>query len=237
MQLRQVEAALDDAPVAVFLQPRAQNPTGVDMSKTRARALARLFAGKDLVIVEDDHSAEISGSELVSLGAFLPEQVLRIHSFSKSHGPDLRLAAIGGVAEPLKALIRRRQLGPSWSSRLLQHILLDMLRDKKTERAVLRAEQQYLVRRNRLREELLKLGIETGAGSGLNLWVPVADDQSAVVALAAYGIGVSPGRPFEVSRAAQDHIRVTTAGLGSNLAEVAKRIAEASAIGRRQLRF
>ena len=32
----------------------------------------------------------------VSLGRWLPERVIHVRSFSKSHGPDLRIAALGG---------------------------------------------------------------------------------------------------------------------------------------------
>lgn len=229
VQVERVAEALELDPVAIFLQPRAHNPTGCDMTEARGRALADLFADQLLLIVEDDHSAEISGAPLVSLGTRLPRRVLHIRSFSKSHGPDLRLAAIGGCADPLDAIIRRRRLGPSWSSRLLQQVLLDLLRDPLAEKAVARAQQTYTTRRDRLRRHLEELGIPTRRGSGLNLWIPVSDDQRAVVALAAHGIGVAPGKPFEVADPRGDHIRVTTARLDqTQIARVAQRIAEAS---------
>ena len=48
------------------------------------------------LVVEDDHANEISSAPLTSIGTWLPERTVHIRSFSKSHGPDLRLAAVGG---------------------------------------------------------------------------------------------------------------------------------------------
>ncbi len=46
-----------------------------------------------------------------SLGVHRPDRTVHVHSFSKSHGPDLRLAAVGGPSEIIDAVVRRRQLG------------------------------------------------------------------------------------------------------------------------------
>ena len=45
-------------------------------------------------------------------------------------------------------------------------------------------------------------------GDGINLWMRVADERSALSRLAARGIGVAPGGPFMV-RPDGDHVRVT----------------------------
>ena len=95
-----LRAALDTRPVAVVLQPRAQNPTGISMSPERAHTLAGVLTTRRRQpipwIVEDDHSGAISTSPDVSLGTHLPDHVVHVRSFSKSHGPDLRIAALGG---------------------------------------------------------------------------------------------------------------------------------------------
>src|SRR5262249_23534449 len=124
-----VAAALSCAPVAFYLQPRAHNPTGISMTARRAAALAATLSKSDTTVIEADHAGEIATASPVSLGLHLPGRTLRIHSFSKSHGPDLRLAAIGGPASVLAAITDRRLLGPGWSSRLLQAVLVDLLTD------------------------------------------------------------------------------------------------------------
>ncbi len=219
---------LDDDPVALFIQPRAHNPTGSCLSAQRARAIAELLAARPITIVEDDHSGSVSGAAKVSVGTHLPRQVIRIRSFSKSHGPDLRIAAVAGAAQPIRTIVNRRRLGPAWTSRLIQHLLLDMLTDPSSQARVELARDEYTRRRAALSRSLEDHGISPSRGTGLNLWVPVDNDQAAVWSLAAHRVGVAPGEPFTVSGAGQAHIRVTTGVLADRFDEVAELIATAA---------
>ena len=104
------------------------------MTPSRAEALARVIRSAsttvgDLVVIEDDHSGLISTEGDVTLGAHLPDRVVHVRSFSKSHGPDLRIAAVGGPRDLVDRIMARRMLGPGWTSRMLQTILLDLLTD------------------------------------------------------------------------------------------------------------
>ena len=99
-------------------------------------------------------------------------------------------------------------LGAGWSSRLLQLLLLDMLSDASVIEAVDRARAVYTARRHRFLDRLRAHGMDLGEGDGLNLWVPVDDEQSALVALAAAGVRVAPGAPFTLGGRA-DHVRLT----------------------------
>jgi DNA-binding transcriptional MocR family regulator len=201
------------SPVALYLQPRAHNPTGASMSRGQMASLARHISDfPDLLVVEDDHAGDIASAAPVSMGAFLPGQVVHISSFSKSHGPDLRLAAVGGPAPLISAVADRRLLGPGWSSRLLQAVLLDLLQDPAATAAVAAARDEYARRRTRLLDALAGHGVEATAADGINLWMSVEDQQYALVTLAAHGIAVAPGAPFQVSPGGTDHVRVT-AGL------------------------
>ena len=203
-----LEAMVAD-PVAIWLQPRAHNPTGVTMTSDRRDAIAGMVEGTRTLVVEDDHSGDATGTTLHSVGQHVPDQVVHVHSFSKSHGPDLRVAAIGGPSVVLDGVIRRRTLGPAWTSRLIQQILLVMLQDSATESMIRAAANAYADRRIAFELALAAGGVEVGRGTGLNVWVPVDDEQRAVVALAAHGIGVAPGAPFRVDGASTHHIRVS----------------------------
>ncbi len=221
-------AAMERNPVALFTQPRAHNPTGVHISKKRTREMASVLANTATVVVEDDHSAGATGVPIHSVGRILPDQVVHIHSFSKSHGPDLRIAALGGPERIISQVVQRRQLGPSWTSRLIQQILLTMLQDPEAEAAVAHAAATYQKRREALHTSLASHGVHAVPGAGLNVWVPVADEQRAVVALAAYGIGVAPGAPFHPTPSDDHHIRVSIGTLRSDAAKVAETIASAA---------
>ena len=218
------------APVALFLQPRAQNPAGIAMSARRAKAIAGALAHTNTIVIEDDHANDISSAPLVSVGRWLPDRTVHIRSYSKSHGPDLRLAAVGGAGDVVTAVANRRLLGPGWSSRILQAVLLELLRDPATASTMAQARAAYTARRSRVTEILTRHSVTVTGTDGINLWVAVEDERSAVVGLAARGIGVAPGGPFLV-RPDTDHIRVTVGLLADDaqLADASEHVAEASA--------
>jgi DNA-binding transcriptional MocR family regulator len=221
-------AALPCAPVAFYLQPRAHNPTGVSMTAGRAAELAEALSKVETILIEDDHSGDIATAPPVSLGTHLPARTLRIHSFSKSHGPDLRLAAIGGPASMVAAITDRRLLGPGWSSRLLQAVLVDLLTDPASVSSVRRARAVYAQRREGLLAALAAQGISATAGDGINLWMKVASQEAAVLSLAAHGIAVAPGRPFEVRPLGADHVRVTVGLVHDDFDHLAEVLAAAA---------
>jgi DNA-binding transcriptional MocR family regulator len=227
----QLATALQARPVAVFLQPRAQNPTGITMTKRRAKTLADLVARAPSrpIVVEDDHSGDIASGALASLGRWLPASTVHIRSYSKSHGPDLRLAAVGGAGDVVAAVANRRLLGPGWSSRILQAVLLEMLDDAATIAAVDAARAEYARRRASVCAVLDAHGVSATGTDGINLWVRVSDERSALLTLAAQGIGAAPGEPFMV-RDELAHIRVTVGLVNDADRHLADQLAEAAAM-------
>ncbi|GMQ98211.1 MAG: aminotransferase class I/II-fold pyridoxal phosphate-dependent enzyme [Acidimicrobiia bacterium] len=223
-----VAQAVDMGMTLLIVQPRAHNPTGISMTATRRNELAEILADRPIIILEDDHSGSVSNAELHSLGAAIPNQVVHVRSFSKSHGPDFRIAAVGGASEPIGLVERRRMLGPSWTSRLLQEILAAMLTSPSVEASIQKAANVYASRRGRLVDGLAGHGIEVGGTHGLNVWVPVQDEATAVPMLSAHGIGVARGRPFRLIHDDDHFIRVTTSALDSETQELADRLAEAA---------
>jgi DNA-binding transcriptional MocR family regulator len=223
-------AALGDcAPVALFLQPRAHNPTGVSMSAERAAALAGVLSSHPgVTIVEDDHAGDISAAPAVSLGSWLSERTVHVSSFSKSHGPDLRLAAVGGPSSVISAVADRRLLGPGWSSRILQAVLVDLLADGAARGQVAAARRAYTQRRSALLSALADRGVPATAADGINLWLTVENEQVAMLTLAAHGIAVAPGTPFEVSPLGGAHVRVTVGLVRDGFDELADILAEAA---------
>ncbi len=212
---------------AVFLQPRAHNPTGITLTEQRGRQLAAALADSDAIVVEDDHSGDIASGALVSLGTWLPHRTVHIRSYSKSHGPDLRLAAVGGAGNVVSAVANRRLLGPGWSSRILQAVLLEMLDHQPTIDAVGTARAEYAARRLAVTEVLSVAGVGFTGTDGINLWMQVADERSALLTLAAQGIGAAPGEPFMVRDGAPS-LRVTVGLIDASIATYAACLAEAA---------
>ncbi|BCJ56281.1 GntR family transcriptional regulator [Actinoplanes sp. NBRC 14428] len=221
-------------PVAVFLQPRAHNPTGAGLSARRVSELADVLAGyPQVTIVEDDHAGDIATAPPVSLGTRLPDRTVHVAGFSKSHGPDLRLAALGGPAGVITAVADRRLLGPGWSSRLLQAVLLDLLTSPEAEAQVAAARDEYARRRAVMLAELAARDVPATAADGINLWMTVEDQQMAMLALAAHGIAVAPGAPFAVTPLGADHVRITAGLIRDGHADLADILAAAARAGAR----
>lgn len=223
--------ALTSPAAAMVIQPRAQNPTGVSLSIDRARELAKVLQASGTTILEDDAAGSVATTAPISLGQYLPEQTLHIRSFSKSHGPDLRLAAVSGPREMIRELNARRQLGQGWSSRLLQRVLLALLTDERALAQVATARMEYRRRRETVVAALAEHEIFLGGSDGINIWVPVLDESAALVRLASQGIGVAPGAPFAARSEQGGHIRVTVGLATSFHDELAESIALAAQTG------
>lgn len=227
--LAAVGQAMTHSPVAMVIQTGAHNPTGISISQHRANALADLLAPTQTVLIEDEHAGAMADRPVVSAGIRLPHQVYRVHSFSKTYGPDLRIAAVSGPVEGMREIQERRQLGPGWTSRLIQRVLLEMLTSAEVDEQIAHASREYGRRREALSAALANRGIDVCPSHGLNIWVPVRREQLATVGLAARGIGVAPGDPFRVALQGE-HLRVTSAYVRDDVESVADAIASVANI-------
>ncbi|PJJ63649.1 PLP-dependent aminotransferase family protein [Compostimonas suwonensis] len=230
-----LSAALAQAPVAVILQPRAHNPTGASMTPGRAEELARVVRtsrhGREAVIVEDDHSGEISIVPDVSLGRWLPGQTVHVRSFSKSHGPDLRIAALGGPAALVDRIVARRILGPGWTSRILQEVLHDLLTAGRSIDEVGEARRVYYARQRSLVLAAAAHGLTIAPADGINAWVRVDDERRTLVQLAAAGIRVAAGSPFLMTESPRaQYVRVTAGMIREDAATIGHALASAAAL-------
>jgi len=205
--------ASDAGAKVLFFQPWGQNPSGQSLSQARAVALAAALADRDVVVVEDDSAGGTPSGPPVSLGALLPDRTVLVRSFSKTHGPDLRLAAIGGPAAVVGPIVERRYLGQGWSSRLVQSILLDLLTDDSSRRLVADARATYAARTAAMVDALGARGVHVPGRDGINVWVPVAEQGAALLHLAAAGVRAASGDPFWISPPDTDYIRITTSSI------------------------
>jgi DNA-binding transcriptional MocR family regulator len=223
----ELDAALATGARAFVLTSRGQNPTGAAVSAERAAALRDVLAAhRGVFAVEDDHWAELSQIPL-HVVADAAEHWMFVRSASKPYGPDLRCAVVAADPDTKARVQGRMALGHGWVSRLLQHFVIAAWTDADVEAAVAHAGRVYAERQGALRGALAARGIDVWGRSGLNVWVPVADETAAVVALRDAGYAVSPGRTFSFH--GDQGIRVSTARLDPELAPaVADAIAFAS---------
>ena len=107
-----------------------------------------------------------------------------------------------------------------------------MLTDSATREAVEVARLTYASRRRDLVAALAAHGVATSGADGINLWMRVDNQRSALLTLAAQGIGVAPGDPFMVRDDAA-HVRVTVGLIDDDLDGIARRLADAAGVARR----
>lgn len=220
-----VARALDGGVRALIVTTRAQNPTGAAVSAHRAGELRALLSGRDVLVVEDDHCAGISGVGLHALAGSSGHWAF-VRSASKAYGPDLRVAVLAGDQRTVERVHGRLRLGPGWVSHLLQDLAVRLWSDDAASRLVRQAERRYTENRTRLRAALADRGVTARGRSGLNVWIPVPDETVAITRLLNSGWAAAPGSRFRIDTPAG--IRVTIADLtDSEIDPLADAIAEA----------
>src|SRR6185437_3998316 len=115
-----------------------------------------------------------------------------VRSASKAYGPDLRLAILAGDRRTVERVNGRLRLGPGWVSHLLQDLAVRLWSDDAATCLVEEAKERYANNRNRLRSALAKRGVTAYGRSGLNVWVPVPDETTAITRLLSAGWAAAP---------------------------------------------
>ncbi|MGW2259961.1 aminotransferase class I/II-fold pyridoxal phosphate-dependent enzyme [Streptomyces sp. NPDC001780] len=223
-----LERVLRSGVRAVVVTCRAQNPTGASIGAARAERLRALLAAHpDVLLIEDDH-----GHRIVDLPAYplagRTDHWVFVRSTAKAYGPDLRVAVLTGDAVTVDRVTGRQALGPGWVSRLLQRAVVELWTSGAVDTAAVA--RSYGERRDALVAALAERGVRAHGRSGMNVWVPVADETSAVARLLRAGWVVAPGARFRM--AAPAGVRLTVSGLSpEDIGPVADALASAAGPG------
>lgn len=225
-------SALAMSPVAFIYQPRVQIPMGHTVTSERISALADiLLPAPNVWIVEDDTIGPLSTAPYMSLGALIPDRITIIRTYCRAYGVDLRTAIFAGPEKIVQRAQSLRSFGAAMNSRILQGALAHLISDPSTENILAAARLRYKVRRETLADALRERGVETKNQDGLMLWVPVVNERSAILSLAASNINVGNGRVCYSTSPEQAHIRVATTLIPDDpraVAAIADAIAESS---------
>ena len=222
-----VQRAVSAGARALVLTPRAQNPTGACLSRERTATLRAIVSRHpDLLIIEDDHCELAAGAAALTSCTAATSHWAIVRSVSKTLGPDLRLAILAGDEGTVARVAGRQLLGSRWVSHLLQDLVVALWSDPQVDARLTDAARRYAERRSALREALARVGIPSHGESGLNVWIPVAEETPAVQALAEAGYAVRAGEAYRIDSAPA--IRVTTAALApTDATRVAETLAAA----------
>lgn len=191
-----VIAALRRGATALILQPGGAYAVRGLLSPARAAELAGVIArsAPDTWIVEDDSAGPLAEAEPASLGSHLPRRVLRVRSYCKAFGIDLRTAVLGGSAELVERTMRLRSFGMASNSRILQNTLAHLIEDPATAEAMAVARSGYRRRRLAALDAFTGVGLRASASpDGFVVWVRVPDETSSLINLARQGIVAAAG--------------------------------------------
>ncbi|MGW4893579.1 aminotransferase class I/II-fold pyridoxal phosphate-dependent enzyme [Kitasatospora sp. NPDC004240] len=195
---------------AVIVTSRAQNPTGAALTADRAGELRAVLAGHPgALVIEDDHGHGIVDQAYHALAGAGHAHWAVVRSSAKAYGPDLRLSVAVGDADTMGRVLGRQRLGAGWVSHLLQRTVAELWRADAAPAAEVAA--AYRRRRDALLGELAARGVAAYGASGLNVWVPVADETTALAALVQRGWVAAPGARYRLQ--SPPGLRLTTATL------------------------
>ena len=196
---------------AVVVTTRAQNPTGGAVSPARAAQLRPLLAARpDVLVIEDDHAAELAQVPLAPLAGAGPTWAF-IRSISKPYGPDVRVAVVAGDEASIARVEGRLRLGAGWVSTVLQRLVVELWRDPEVDAAIATARVEYARRRQALLDALARRGVTARGRTGINVWIPAPDEPFAVASLRERGWAVAPGSLYRI--ASPGGLRVTVSAL------------------------
>ncbi|MBP8538944.1 aminotransferase class I/II-fold pyridoxal phosphate-dependent enzyme, partial [Streptomyces sp. MK37H] len=184
-----LRAALRAGARALICSPRGQNPYGGWFSAGRRDELLGVLgeAPGEVLVIEDDHAADVAGVPLYSLtaggsggAAGPPARWAQVRTVSKHLGTDLRWGALACDRTTLARHDGRMLLTSGWVSHVLQETVARLMTDPETQGLVTAARSAYARRREALLAALSARGIAAHGASGMNVWVPVRDEAAVV---------------------------------------------------------
>ncbi|MGW3816368.1 aminotransferase class I/II-fold pyridoxal phosphate-dependent enzyme [Streptomyces sp. NPDC005046] len=199
--------------------PYAMTPPA---TAARIGELADVIAGfDDVIVVEDDAVGPLANVAGPTFGTVLPGQVVRVRSFCRSYGVDLRTSVIGGPREAVERIRDNRSYGLAVNSRIMQDALAHLIESSATARTLKRARGVYAKRKAALADALLRRGITTQSGPNAQfLWVEVNSEVDTLIDLATVGYSVGAGSRSFVEPPSTGHLRIATLRLPDDTAAI-----------------
>lgn len=183
---------------ALYLMPEHHNPTTVQLSETRRRALAELATERDFWLIEDDILPVTRSSRCTPLYRLAPERTIYLTSAAKVLGGGMRSGAMRvppALMTRVNAVLRNQCWMPP---PLMAGLVCEWVESGDAGR--LRAWQDSeMAARHALAAEVLDGVGYAGRAGGFYIWVPLPAGQRAstlVVQLARQGLTVTPAEAF-----------------------------------------
>src|SRR5918911_4376719 len=206
----ELERALKAGAKALMLTPRWQNPFGSRLTEKRVAELGQVLDRfEDVLVVEDDFAGLIASERAFSVGAGR-KRWATMRSVSKALGADYRLAVMTGDPATVARVEGRQLLATGWISHVLQELVANLWSDAHVQAAVAEASTIYNARRLLMLSELAERGIRAYGASGLNVWIPVAEEAATVAGMLQRGWAITAGERWRQRTGPAVRITIST---------------------------
>jgi DNA-binding transcriptional MocR family regulator len=229
----ELEGAVARGARALILTPRWQNPFGARLTAARTAELRTLLDDHpDVLVVEDDFAGFLAQEQAHSVAAGRDRWAI-LRSSSKALGADFRLAVMTGDPATVARVEGRQLLATGWVSHLLQELVANLWADATVQTQVVEAANVYAARLRLMVDGLAEHGIRACGVSGLNVWVPVAEEAATVAGMLQRGWAIAAGERWRLRTGPAVRITISTLGdeeiatVAGDLAEVLERRPEA----------
>lgn len=128
-------------PRFLYVQPVAQNPTGVTMSQERRRLLLAWVRTSGVPVVEDDAYGFLSDVPPLAVDRSVP--LVYLNTFSKLLAPGIRVGCLVGPSDLIRQLVALKQLSDLHTSTLSQLLAEGWLRMSDVDLHISRARTIY----------------------------------------------------------------------------------------------
>lgn len=190
-------------PVALFVNPVLQNPSGASFSAASAFRLLQVADQYGLWVIEDDISRELAPQGMPCLAAMEGlERVIYLSGFSKTITPAVRVGYIAANAALLAQLALTKMAVGLTSSELTERAVLNVLIEGHYDRHVAAIKDRLAVAHERVVGAMRHVGMEVfqTPKAGLFLWAKLPDGAHDSHALSTraldQGIWLAPGSYF-----------------------------------------
>jgi DNA-binding transcriptional MocR family regulator len=205
-----LESALAAGAKALIVTPRWQNPFGARLTPERASELRQVLDHhEDVLVIEDDHAGLIAQEQAYSVAAGRRRWAV-FRSASKAFGADFRLAVMTGDAATVARVEGRQLLAMGWVSHILQELVADLWLDPAVEEGLVQTADAYAARRVLMLDTLAARGIEGYGASGLNVWIPVAEEATTVSGMLERGWAIAAGERWRLRAGPAVRVTIST---------------------------
>jgi 2-aminoadipate transaminase len=224
-------------PKFIYTVPNFQNPAGVTLSLERRRALVRIAAERELLVLEDNPYGLLryEGEPLPTLRSLdEAEFVVYLGTFSKILSPGIRLGWTAAPRPVLQKMNLGKQAVDLCSSSMTQCFVAAYFQSGRWQDYLGSLTQIYRRRRDTMLDALADhFPVEsewTHPGGGLFLWVTVPDELDTTDLLARAlqeNVAFVPGRAAFVDGRGGSSMRLNFSGVGEDeIREGVRRIGE-----------